>query len=88
VVAEGIEEEACLAELCRLKCDSAQGFLMSRPLPVEALEAWLVDSPWGRATVTADLAGTPLRANPVGPADAAVTAGAADIVDAGRTLMV
>ncbi|RDE05925.1 putative bifunctional diguanylate cyclase/phosphodiesterase [Sphingomonas aracearum] len=37
VVAEGIEEEACLAFLRELGCDYAQGYHISRPLRAEAL---------------------------------------------------
>ena len=40
VVAEGVETEAVLAELARLGCGFAQGFLISRPLQPEALAAW------------------------------------------------
>jgi EAL domain-containing protein (putative c-di-GMP-specific phosphodiesterase class I) len=28
-------------------CDFAQGFYMSRPLPVAELQQWLQTSPWG-----------------------------------------
>ncbi len=35
VVAEGVEEEHQLAELQQLGCDYAQGFVISRPVPVE-----------------------------------------------------
>jgi diguanylate cyclase (GGDEF)-like protein len=41
VVAEGVEDEAILAGLGALRCDIAQGFHLSRPLPAAALEAWL-----------------------------------------------
>ena len=41
VVAEGVETEAGLDVLARLRCDVAQGYHFSRPLPVEALTAWL-----------------------------------------------
>jgi EAL domain-containing protein (putative c-di-GMP-specific phosphodiesterase class I)/CHASE2 domain-containing sensor protein len=41
VVAEGIEEEGCLAFLRDAGCDMAQGYLISRPLPREALETLL-----------------------------------------------
>ena len=41
VVAEGVETEQALEELRQLGCHVAQGFLISPPLPAEALEAWL-----------------------------------------------
>ena len=43
VVAEGVETEGAFAQLQALGCDEAQGFLMSRPVPAEALTAWLAD---------------------------------------------
>jgi hypothetical protein len=30
-------------------CDQAQGYFMSRPLPVKELEDWLCHSPWATA---------------------------------------
>jgi len=42
VTAEGVEDEATLRRLGALGCDAAQGFYLSRPLPAEELEAWLV----------------------------------------------
>lgn len=42
VVAEGLETEAGLDVLARLQCDVAQGYHFSRPLPVEALTAWIL----------------------------------------------
>lgn len=42
VVAEGLETEAGLDVLARLRCDVAQGYHFSRPLPVEALTVWLL----------------------------------------------
>lgn len=42
VVAEGVESEAMLERLKVLRCDLAQGFHVSRPLPPEDLERWLV----------------------------------------------
>jgi diguanylate cyclase (GGDEF)-like protein len=41
VVAEGLETETGLGVLARLRCDVAQGYHFSRPLPVEALTPWL-----------------------------------------------
>jgi diguanylate cyclase (GGDEF)-like protein len=41
-VAEGIETDGQWAELKRLGCDSAQGYLFSRPLPAAELPALLV----------------------------------------------
>jgi diguanylate cyclase (GGDEF)-like protein/PAS domain S-box-containing protein len=46
VVAEGIEDQATWNLLARLGCDTAQGYYISRPLPVDALETWLADSGW------------------------------------------
>ncbi|CAG4886178.1 putative bifunctional diguanylate cyclase/phosphodiesterase [Paraburkholderia saeva] len=41
VVAEGVETEAVLDHLKTLRCDLAQGYHVSRPLPPEKLEVWL-----------------------------------------------
>ena len=41
VVAEGVETQAQLQVMRRLKCDEMQGFLFSRPLPADAFEALL-----------------------------------------------
>ena len=40
VVAEGVESELTLGLLEEIGCDIGQGFLFSRPLPYERLEAW------------------------------------------------
>jgi diguanylate cyclase (GGDEF)-like protein len=40
VVAEGVESELTLELLEEIGCDIGQGFLFSRPLPYERLEAW------------------------------------------------
>jgi diguanylate cyclase len=42
MVAEGVETTLAYAELARLGCDEAQGYYLSRPLPAEALDRWLV----------------------------------------------
>jgi diguanylate cyclase (GGDEF)-like protein len=47
VVAEGVESAEIWKLLRELGCDLAQGFYLSRPLPVEALEQWVRTSPWG-----------------------------------------
>ncbi len=41
VVAEGVENEAALALLRKLGCDTIQGFLISQPLPVEKFNAFI-----------------------------------------------
>ena len=41
VVAEGVEEVEAWHELSQLHCDVAQGYLLSRPVPVADLLAWV-----------------------------------------------
>jgi len=41
MVAEGVETSVAYAELKRLGCDQAQGFLISRPVPAAELDHWL-----------------------------------------------
>lgn len=43
VTAEGVENMEELRMLKDFGCDTAQGFLMSRPVPAEALERWFTD---------------------------------------------
>jgi EAL domain-containing protein (putative c-di-GMP-specific phosphodiesterase class I) len=45
-VAEGVESWAQEDFLRRIGCDQVQGFHLSRPLPKEALVAWV--EAWGR----------------------------------------
>ncbi|MGY2065775.1 putative bifunctional diguanylate cyclase/phosphodiesterase [Blastococcus sp. SYSU DS0619] len=40
LVAEGVEDEATLAHLEHLGCDTSQGYLHSRPVPAADLEEW------------------------------------------------
>ena len=47
VVAEGVEDEVALDMLVEYGCDSAQGYLFSRPCPPDELTTWLTDSPFG-----------------------------------------
>ncbi|KAA8703227.1 putative bifunctional diguanylate cyclase/phosphodiesterase [Pseudomonas cannabina] len=44
VVAEGVEYQHSLDLLRRWHCDTAQGYLISRPLPAAAFEAWIAKS--------------------------------------------
>jgi EAL domain-containing protein (putative c-di-GMP-specific phosphodiesterase class I) len=46
VVAEGVETAYIWDRLFALGCDAAQGFFMSRPMPVDALNRWFVESSW------------------------------------------
>jgi EAL domain-containing protein (putative c-di-GMP-specific phosphodiesterase class I) len=41
VIAEGVETEEQRDFLARLGCQAYQGYLFSRPLPVERLEQWM-----------------------------------------------
>lgn|GEM_PF-3923144 len=38
MVAEGVEDDGSLAVLTRLGCDQAQGFYLSRPMPIAELD--------------------------------------------------
>lgn len=48
VIAEGVENSKTWSMLSDMGCDSAQGFYMCDPLPIEELEAWLTTSKWGK----------------------------------------
>lgn len=48
VVGEGVETHAAYSILADMGCDEVQGYLVAKPLEVEAFEAWLEQSPWGR----------------------------------------
>jgi len=45
VVAEGVETQEALEVLKEMKCDTAQGYLFSPPLPRDAFEQWIADWP-------------------------------------------
>nr|MBL8410320.1 EAL domain-containing protein [Dechloromonas sp.] len=45
VVAEGVENEAQLKFLLSIGCEKVQGYLISRPLPAEAAEAFIRNKP-------------------------------------------
>ena len=53
VIAEGVETRAAWDTLTILGCDSSQGYLMSKPIPADKLEAWLKESAWSRAVTSA-----------------------------------
>jgi diguanylate cyclase len=57
VVAEGVETEAALELLVDSQCDSAQGYLFSRPYPADELTRWLTESPFGAQVRTRELEG-------------------------------
>lgn len=48
VVAEGVESQAVWDQLAALKCDVAQGYLISRPMPAEQCQAW--NSKWSQVS--------------------------------------
>lgn len=48
VVAEGIENQEAFDRLAAMGCEFAQGFFMSRPLPLDGLLNWMNVSRWGR----------------------------------------
>ncbi|MGV8965472.1 MAG: putative bifunctional diguanylate cyclase/phosphodiesterase [Cellulomonas sp.] len=45
LVAEGVENEEILESLAELGCDVAQGYHLSRPVPVAMFDAWCADRP-------------------------------------------
>ncbi|MDH5301810.1 MAG: EAL domain-containing protein [Gammaproteobacteria bacterium] len=47
VTAEGVENQETWDLLREYKCDLAQGYFMSQPLPVSKFNHWLLHSPWG-----------------------------------------
>jgi len=52
-VAEGVEDQDLLTRLTQLGCDVAQGYYISRPLPVARFEQWMASYPQ-RATWMAE----------------------------------
>lgn len=46
VIAEGVEDAATADLLVSLGCSSMQGFLYSRPVPVDAIQPWLQRGGW------------------------------------------
>ena len=46
MVAEGPEDEGTLDALTLMGCAQAQGYVVARPMPAEAIVGWLEGSPW------------------------------------------
>ncbi|THB69157.1 MAG: EAL domain-containing protein [Gammaproteobacteria bacterium] len=46
VVAEGVENQESLEELKKMGCDVAQGYHLSRPVPVADLLEWIKEAEW------------------------------------------
>lgn len=46
VIAEGVESESTLVMLREMGCDMAQGYYISRPLPVDEFAVYLENTPW------------------------------------------
>ena len=49
VIAEGVEDDATARLLVSLGCSRMQGYLYSRPVPVEAVGPWLASGSWSVA---------------------------------------
>jgi diguanylate cyclase (GGDEF)-like protein len=45
VIAEGVEDSPTLAHLAVLGCDLAQGYHVSKPMPADAFNSWLTETP-------------------------------------------
>ena len=65
LVAEGVEDEETLGRLRRLGCDTSQGYHHSRPLPAEAVDAWLAEH--APTTAPASRGALPLPRQAAGP---------------------
>jgi len=50
VVAEGVEDKEAWRRLEIMNCDKVQGYYTAKPMPADALEHWLQESPWGTGT--------------------------------------
>lgn len=46
VVAEGVENKDIWDRLAALRCDVAQGYYISKPIPADEFRAWQEQSPW------------------------------------------
>jgi diguanylate cyclase (GGDEF)-like protein len=75
VIAEGVEDSPTLAHLAVLGCDLAQGYHVSRPMPADAFNDWLTETPRQPSK------GNAQKASRAKGAPASVTRGAVDLGD-------
>jgi diguanylate cyclase (GGDEF)-like protein len=57
VVAEGVESNRILWQLAKWDCNYAQGFHISRPLPLAEFEGWLATTPFGVRQIVESVSG-------------------------------
>ncbi|MGO9960394.1 MAG: putative bifunctional diguanylate cyclase/phosphodiesterase [Solirubrobacteraceae bacterium] len=71
IIAEGVEDGATLDRLAAMRCDLAQGYHVSRPMPADRFSAWLAHVPAPErvlALMPSPIAGdVALRRAPAGP---------------------
>jgi diguanylate cyclase (GGDEF)-like protein len=73
VIAEGVEDSPTLDHLAVLGCDLAQGYHVSKPMPADAFNDWLIETPRQPSK------GTAQKASPAKGAPASVTRGAVEL---------
>jgi diguanylate cyclase (GGDEF)-like protein len=73
VIAEGVEDSPTLAHLAVLGCDLAQGYHVSKPMPADAFNHWLTETPRQPSKGNAQKASQPKGA------PASVTRGAVEL---------
>jgi diguanylate cyclase (GGDEF)-like protein len=71
VIAEGVEDSSTLEQLAQLGCDLAQGYHVSKPMPADVFNDWLVETVPHRPH--------PMVVAPGASAPASVTRGAVDL---------
>ncbi len=80
-LAEGIEDNDQLAKLQAEQCDRGQGFLFSKPIEAEAIEAFLLES--AETSRAAAVAASPRPGDPVGTAPEPPEAAAPTVLASG-----
>jgi EAL domain-containing protein (putative c-di-GMP-specific phosphodiesterase class I) len=73
VIAEGVEDSPTLAHLAVLGCDLAQGYHVSKPMPADVFNDWLIETPRQPAK------GNGQKASQAKGAPTSVTRGAVDL---------